>query len=214
MRFNLSRSILKKTKGIFITGTDTEVGKTVVAALLVKELKKIYKSVGVMKPFASGGRDDALLLKSAAGVTDSIDLINPVYFKKALAPLVAARYEKKKVDLNRIKQAFNKLAKKHEFMIVEGAGGLLVPVTKKKYILDIIKMLNLPLIIVARPGLGTINHTLLTAKAARNSDIDVLGFVINNTSKHRKGLAEKTNPAVISELSKIKYLGEVPFLNT
>lgn len=195
-------------KGIFITGTDTGVGKTRVACLIAEELRKNGASIGVMKPISSGGREDAISLKEASGVEDTLDDINPVYFKKALAPWVAAR---RKINLGKILRSYKKLRQRRNFLIVEGAGGLLVPITEKFYMADLVKMFGLPLLIVSRPGLGSINHTLLTIRCARQYGLKVLGFVMNYTKQSKKGLAEKTNPKVISRLGKVRFLGEVPY---
>ena len=203
---------LPKSRGIFVTGTDTEVGKTTVSAIIVKQLREEGISVGVMKPVSTGSRKDAAYLKKTAGVEDSLEIINPVFLKKPLAPLAAARIDKKKINLERIWQAYKILKEKYDFLVIEGAGGLLVPVTKKSYIIDIAKRFGLPLVIVSRPGLGTINHTLLTACYARNYGLNVAGFIINYTKPCRKGMAERTNPKLISQLGKIKLLGIVPYI--
>lgn len=203
---------LPKSKGIFVTGTDTEVGKTIVSAIIVKQLREEGINVGVMKPVSTGSRKDAIYLKKTAGVGDSLEIINPLFLKKPLAPFVAARIDKKKVDLERIWQAYKILKKKYDFLVIEGAGGLFVPVTKKVYIINIAKRFGFPLVIVSRPGLGTINHTLLSAYCARNYGLNVAGFVINYRKPYKKGIAEETNPDVISKLGKIRLLGVVPYI--
>lgn len=198
-------------KGVFITGTDTGVGKTRVACLIAEELRGKGISFGVMKPISSGGREDAILLKKASGVDDSLDDINPVYFKKALAPWIAARFERNKLNLSSILKSYKKLCRRHNFLLVEGAGGLLVPITEKLFMADLAKMFGLPLVIVSRPGLGSINHTLLTINCARRYGLKVLGFIMNYTRRSKKGLAEKTNPGVISRLGRIRFLGAIPY---
>jgi dethiobiotin synthetase len=202
----------KNYKGVFITGTDTGVGKTVVSGILVKELKSIFKNIGVMKPVSSGSRSDAVFLKKVSGVKDSLDSINPVYFKKSLAPLAAAINENKKTDLKKIKNAYLKLRKRYNFLDVEGAGGLLVPVTENVFMADLAKMFALPVIVVTRPGLGTINHTLLTINCARQYGLTVLGFLVNYTSRQKRGLAERTNPEIIQRLGKVTFLGTIPYI--
>lgn len=202
---------LPKTRGVFVAGTDTEVGKTFVAGLIIKQLKQKGVNVGVMKPVATGSRKDAIFLKKVAGIKDSLELINPVFLKKPLAPWVAAGLNGERINLGKIWKAYKILKKKYDYLVVEGAGGLLVPITKEIYMIDIARRFGLPLVIVSRPGLGTINHTLLTANYARNHEISLAGFVINYTRPYKKGLAERTNPRVISRLGKIKLLGVVPY---
>ncbi len=208
---------MKPENGIFITATDTEVGKTVISFLLAACLKRKKIKVGVMKPVASGSYDDAKFLKKASGADDDLKTINPIYFKKPLAPLSASRIEKKKIDLNKIFKAYNHLAKKYDFLIVEGIGGILVPLKPNFLVADLIKKLNLPVIIVARPNLGTINHTLLTVNAAKNYGLKIKGIIINYAQKpasiYKKRLAEKTAPNIIEEISGISILGIVPFFD-
>lgn len=203
--------MVSRYKGIFITGTDTCVGKTYIARIIAEGLKKKGVSVGVMKPISSGGREDAILLKKSAGVDDPLDDINPVYFKKPLAPWVAATLQKKSVNLTKILNSYKNLCRRYKFLLVEGAGGLLVPITKNLYMADIARMFGLPIIIVSRPGIGTINHTLLTINCARQYGLKVLGFVVNYTNRCKKGLAERTNPSVISKLGRIRFLGVLPY---
>lgn len=207
------------SKGIFITGTDTGVGKTYVAAGIAAALKQRGIDPGVMKPVETGcrarrgrliPRDTGMLMK-AAGVGDSASLVNPYQFRKPLAPFVAANLEKKKIEPAKIITAFQALSKKHEFMIVEGAGGILVPLSRTYFYLDLAEDIGLPVLIVARPGLGTINHTLLTITALRQRKITIAGVVINHAEAGKPGLAEKTNPALIEKLSGVKLLGIIPF---
>jgi dethiobiotin synthetase len=208
---NLPNNIFRKYKGVFITGTDTGVGKTIVSGVICRTLNKKTDSIGVMKPISCGDREDALFLKKISGVNDSLNDINPIFFKMPLAPYVASKAEKKKINFNKIKNAYKKLSKKYNFLIVEGVGGLLVPITKNIYIADLVKMVDLPLIIVARPGLGTINHTLLTIKCAREKGLKVLGFITNYSTNRKSGLAENTSASVISKIGKIKFLGSIPY---
>ena len=156
-------------KGFFITGTDTGVGKTEVASYLAKMFSEKGFKVGVMKPVATGVRNfcrDALILKKASSSKEPMDCINPVSMKLPLAPLVASSIEKQNIDLKIIHRRFKKLSINNDIMIVEGIGGVMVPITrigiKTFYVLDMILKMKLPVIIVSRPNLGTINHTLLT----------------------------------------------------
>jgi dethiobiotin synthetase len=207
----------KPVKGFFITGTDTGVGKTYVGAGIAAALRSLGVDVGVMKPVETGcavrgGKlvpSDALNLARAARCLDSLDLINPCRFRKPLAPSVAAALEKKKLDNRKILRAYRTMARRHELLIVEGAGGVMVPLTEKRLFLDLAADLGLPVLVVARPGLGTINHTLLTIAALTSRKIRIAGIVINYGRKQRAGLAEKTSPAVIEKISGVPVLGIV-----
>jgi dethiobiotin synthetase len=207
-------------KGIFITGTDTDVGKTVVAGALAMGLKKIGFSVGVMKPVETGCKkvgkrlipSDAIFLKKASGSRDSLDLINPYRFEKSLAPSVASELEGGRIDISRILKTFDIIKKRHNIVIIEGAGGILVPVYKDYLFLDLIRDLGLPVLIVARPWLGTINHTLLTIRCAQEYGIPVIGFILNYTKDLKPDPSEKTNPLVIKRLSNVPLIGIFPFI--
>jgi len=204
---------------IFITGTDTEVGKTVVSAGLAMAFKQRGMDVGVMKPAVTGCRsvrgkrvsDDVEYLMGAGKCQDDRPLIAPYMLRDPLAPEVAAGREGVRIDIRTIIGAFRKLQKRHEMLIVEGAGGLFVPIKKRYFMADLVAALAAPLIVVARPGLGTINHTLLTCEAARARDIDILGIVINNYPR-KASLAERTNPDVICRYSGAAMLGIMPNL--
>lgn len=196
-------------KSFFITGTDTNVGKTVIAAALAAVLKKKGTDVGVMKPVATGGWDDARFLIKGSGVKDNVFLVNPYCLATPVAPAIAASIENIKMDIGRITAAYDELSRRHEMLIVEGVGGLLVPIYKKYLVTDLIKDLDLPIIIVATPGLGTINHTLLTISQARRSRIKVLGVIINNYDEATAGIAEKMVPEIIENVGKVPILGIV-----
>ena len=212
--------------GIFLTGTDTEVGKTVIAAGLAAALKASGVDVGVMKPIASGGvpssssrcgvkeriiSEDALFLKHAAQVDDDLDLINPICLSAPIAPSVAAKIEGVSVELERIDIAFNKLSQNHDFMIVEGVGGIAAPICGDLLVANMAQRFRLPLLIVARPSLGTINHTVLTAAFARCFHLHPCGVVLNGLRRESAGLAEDTNPIEITRLTNLPIIGIVPF---
>lgn len=204
-------------QGLFITGTDTGVGKTYVACGIAKELRGRDIDAGVMKPVETGCRSrkgvlvprDALALARAAAVKDPLALVNPYRFRNPLAPAVAASLEGGAVRVERIRKAFDELQRKHEYLLVEGAGGILVPLTRDQSFLDLARALDLPVLVVARPGLGTINHTLLTIEALRTRGITIAGVVINHALAGRAGLSEKTNPDVIRYRSGLPILGNV-----
>jgi len=203
-------------QGIFITGTDTGVGKTIVAAVLARLLRMRGLSVGVMKPVTSGCRlengllvsDDALLLCQAAGVICSDD-VAPYRLREPLAPAEAAKLDGVVIDFARIRAAFDRLAAAHDFVIVEGAGGLMVPLAGGLLVADLARQLQLPLLVVARPDLGTINHTVLTCFAAGQMELKVAGVVINNYPA-APGPAERSAPHQIGSLCGAAVLGIWP----
>lgn len=207
-------------KGIFITGTDTGVGKTYIAAGIAYALRQRGINVGVMKPAETGCKagpdgllipEDGLTLMKAAGVDDPLQLVNPYSLALPLAPSVAAAIENRVIDLEVIMSAFDTLSKRHDFMLVEGAGGIMVPLLKDYLYLDLAVDLNLPVLVVSRPRLGTINHTLLTISALRSRSLDVTGIVINYSEDIPTGLAEKTSPAVIEDISGVTILETIYF---
>ncbi len=203
-------------KGLFITGTDTGVGKTVVAAAIAITLKRKGIDVGVMKPLQSGGDNDADILMKAAGVADEKSLVVPYRFNEAVAPTLAARIEGIEIDLDVIKGSYSKLAKRHDVMIVEGAGGVMVPVLesgKESFLFsDLAVHMGLQIVIVARSGLGTINHTLLTIDHAKRKGLDLAGVIINGYPRS-PGISEENNPRIIEDISGVPVLSLVPQFN-
>lgn len=203
-------------RGIFVTGTDTGVGKTIVAATLARLLRINGVKVGVMKPVTSGCRvvagkpvsDDAMLLSQAAGTGLSED-VAPYCLREALAPAEAAKIDGIRIDFSAIKEAFVRLASSYDYVIVEGAGGLMVPLSGGLLVADLARQLELPLLVVARPGLGTINHTVLTCFAAQQMGLQVAGVIINGMPE-QPGLAEKSAPHQIGSLCGAPVLGIWP----
>ena len=173
--------------GIFVTGTDTGVGKTVATAALGLALRAAGVDVGVMKPIETGaplveGRrvgEDAAALRRLLAPGDPIEDVNPYALALPAAPCAAAKREGVSIDLNVIRAAFERLAARHDVVLVEGAGGLLVPIDEKTTMADLALALALPLVVVARQRLGTINHTLLTLREAGRQGLRVLGVVLN-----------------------------------
>jgi len=207
------------TSGLFVTGTDTGVGKTYVSAGIATALTCRGVDVGVMKPAETGCRiragrlmpRDALRLMRSACVKDPLSLVNPYRFRRPLAPAVAAELERKTIEPSKIVNAFQLLSSRHDFMVVEGAGGIMVPLSGTYTYLDLAKEMGLPVLIVARPGLGTINHTMLTIAALRGLKIEIAGIVINYALDRKSGPAEKTSPGVIEKMSNVRIKGTIPY---
>lgn len=200
-------------KGVFIAGTDTGVGKTTVAGGIASALRAKGVSVGVFKPFESGvgsGHTDYNYLKEMSGSKDPDEQVCPYRFAEALAPAVAAERAGVKVDWCHMTDCFESIAVKHDFVIVEGAGGLLVPLAPGKTNIDLIRECEFPVLLVARLGLGTINHTLLSLEALQSRKIPCLGIVLNQTTE-KTGIAEETNPKALQALTSAPVLGVIPY---
>ncbi|MCF6158739.1 MAG: dethiobiotin synthase [wastewater metagenome] len=206
-------------RGYFITGTDTGVGKTLVAGGLAAIYKSRGINVGVMKPIATGCKkvqntlisDDTIFLKHAAEVNDEYELINPVSLEQPLAPIIAARMSNTKIDLEKVHSAFDTLFERHDALFVEGIGGLLVPIDEYYFIIDMANELELPLIVVCRNILGTINHTLLTVSYARQHGLDIKGIIVNESIETPDDTLKKTNIDELKRLTDLPILGIIPF---
>lgn len=199
--------------GVFVTGTGTGVGKTVVAAALATAWAAGGQRVGVLKPAQTGaaeGADDLAFIRNAAGLA-ARDCVAPYVMPAPLAPAVCARLEGQPVTTAPIVAAFEALRARCDVVIVEGAGGLLVPLHDTATMADLAGALGLPLLVVAPPGLGTLNHTALTAEAARARGLDVLGIALCGFPA-APGLAEATNPAELERLTGAPLLAVVPEL--
>jgi dethiobiotin synthetase len=205
-------------KGVFVTGTDTGVGKTWIAAGLTAVLRQWGLKAVYFKPIQSGcpvaaGRlipTDARLARELAGLQEPLELLTPITLRLPLAPAVAAQQEGARVDFNQVAEALRQLASRYDFLVVEGAGGLCVPLLDTRFlVLHLITWLRLPLLVVARAGLGTINHTALTVMAARQHGLPVAGVILNRYPQE-PSLAEATNPEVIEAITEVPVLGKVP----
>ena len=203
--------------GVFITGTDTDVGKTVVAAGFALALRARGIKVGVMKPIATGcqGNDKRLISQDAVYLFEAAEneyapLTSPSRFRNPLAPNVAAALENRQVDLKQIHHAYQELQRHYDFLIVEGIGGLMVPISPGYFVANLIQDFRLPMVIVSRAGLGTINHTLLTVDAALIRGFEIKGMIFNRVSTANYSMAELTNPKVIHDLTGIPILGSLP----
>ena len=207
-------------KGYFITGTDTGVGKTVVTACLTTLLKSRGEDVGIMKPIETGvdpecysaANSDARFLIEVSGVRDSAEEVCPYRLKHPASPYQAARIEKKEIDPENILERFKQLQSKHSMMLVEGIGGLLVPITSRYNVADLALQMRLPLIIVSRLRLGTLNHTLLTINAARQHGLEVKGVILNPSDEGELDAIEQEQGKLIEEFSDTPVLGHCPFI--
>lgn len=199
---------------IFITATDTDVGKTYVARGIVKELIKRGKKTGYFKPLQSGIIPNILSDADSvlSGISNSVSPANLLTVKNSYVtktpctPSVSAEIEDVKISLDKIENDYKELEKECDNIVVEGSGGLFVPVNEDYLMSDVIKRLNLPVIVVARPDLGTINHTLLTIKSLRDLEIEILGVVISNYPNKTDDPAITTAPRLIEKFGNIKVL--------
>jgi len=204
--------------GLFFTGTDTGVGKTFVTAAVARILRRQGHSVVVSKPVATGavwkdGRwasDDTAALAQAAGFEGDLSRITPWTFADPVAPPVAARRAAVELTLDRIIRAVQDRQEPEKAMLIEGVGGLLCPLTEKETVADLVQALHLPLVVVARRSLGTLNHTLLTLEVARTRNLPVAGVVVNETAPPQT-LAEETNLLELQKRMQVPMLASVPF---
>jgi dethiobiotin synthetase len=144
---------------------------------------------------------------------EPVTLVTPCCFESPLAPLAASEIEKKEVDILEIRRAFKGLSAKYRAMILEGIGGLMVPVKKDYYVVDMAKEFGLPLLLVARPGLGTVNHTMLSIRCALKEGLEVAGVIINYSKPPQESLAEKTNPKLLAQICPVPIIGIFPYLS-
>ena len=206
-------------KGIFITGTDTGVGKTFFACRLAALLRGFGYRVGVMKPVESGcaereGKlfpEDAIRLKEASASQDPLDKICPYQLREPLAPSVAAQRQGITLGIDRLMDVYHEISATHDITLVEGAGGLMVPLLPSYTYADLARVLKLPVIVIAANRLGMINHLLLTLEHARCKGLSVLGYVLNRLESE-PSLPAETNREAISTLSAVPCAGELPYV--
>jgi dethiobiotin synthetase len=210
---------LPKHRGLFITGTDTGVGKTLIAGGIAHILAQQGVRVGVFKPIATGCRmekgrlvsDDAKFLAKCSNCSCGLAVVNPITYATPAAPIVAAEIEDRRIDYGRIEDAYRFVCEHHDIVIVEGIGGIRVPVSPRVDVLELADQFKMPVVVVARPNLGTINHTLLTADAIRINDLPFAGVVISGHKPDTADPAEQTAARIIAEFDDIKILSVVPF---
>jgi len=216
---NLSDCNFNKAKGLFITGTDTGVGKTLICGGIARILRKQGLKVGVFKPVATGCRSeegelisrDAEFLRMCAELNEPMTVITPASYRTPAAPIVCARIEEKPIDYEQIAAMYNYLARTCDVVLVEGIGGVLVPQDEQTMIIDLAAKMKLPTVVVAGVKLGTINHTLLTLQAVRKTGLYAVGVVINGYSVPAANIAEETAPNIIAQLGNTKILAMVGY---
>ncbi|MBC7782951.1 MAG: dethiobiotin synthase [Burkholderiales bacterium] len=204
--------------GLFITATDTGVGKTIIAGAIARSLKSAGRRVAVLKPVATGCAsvreglvsEDAEFLAAASDTHHPLDLICPNRYQEALAPSVAARRAKQPLDWEAVARSIRIMSADSDAMIIEGVGGVLAPLDDKTSVRDMIVALGTPAVIAARAGLGTINHTLLTIEALRSAGVPIAGVVINRYPTDSVGIAEESAPREIERIAKAPILAIVP----
>lgn len=208
-------------QGLFITGTNTGVGKTVVTAAILAWLRHQGFSAGVMKPIETGvncecsspANSDALFLMECGGIEDDLAEVCPIRMKPAASPFQAALIENRTLHPESILSAYRTLAEKYDWMLVEGVGGIRVPITRDYGVVDLIRDLDLPTVVVARYQLGTLNHTLMTLDTLKQNGIPLRGVVFNQTSLEEPDVIEQDQPRLIEELSEAKVLGKFPHID-
>jgi dethiobiotin synthetase len=203
-------------KSLFITGTDTDVGKTYITAGLAVVLRKMNVDVGVMKPFAAGTAqkkgyksEDIEILSRAANTCDPENLVNPQFFPIPASPYTAWKKLKTKPKVPTILSSFKKLSKLHDMLLVEGMGGIMTPILKDYYITNLIKEMKIPAVLVTRSKVGTVNHTIMTVKMCEKYKIPIKGIIINNFDE---GYAVKDLTRDLENLTDVPVLGAIPFI--
>ena len=201
-------------KGLFITGTDTDVGKTYVTALLVKTLRKAGFDVGYYKAAISGAptvaESDAGFVNRFAGINEPEDMILSYLYQNAVSPHLAARIEGNPVEKEVILKAWERVTKAYPYVTMEGSGGIMCPIRHDEkavyYLEDIIQWLHLPVLVVANAGLGTINHVVTTCEYIKNRHIPVKGILLNHW---KGGIMEEDNVKMIEEITGVKVLAKI-----
>jgi dethiobiotin synthetase len=206
------------SSGILITGTDTGVGKTFFAATLAAYLREVGYRVGVLKPVETGCEErdgglipaDALRLQEASGCAEPMEKICPYRFREPLAPSIAAQRVGVKIDIDQLTVVYDEISATHDITLVEGAGGLMVPILPSFTYADFARLLKLPLLVVAANRLGAVNHLILTLEHAACKELMTLGYVLNRISDETS-LAAETNREVLSSLTGVPCLGELSY---
>jgi len=204
--------------GFFITGTDTDVGKTVVTACLATLFKN--QGIGVMKPIETGvdpkcsstANSDTKFLMEVSGTKDAEEEVCPLRLKAPASPYQASQIAGTSIQPSTILKQFKLLQSRHNMMLVEGVGGLLVPITARYNVADLVREIGLPLIIVSRFKVGTLNHTLLTLNAARQHGLKIKGIILNKQENGDLDNVEEQQGKLLEELSDTPILGTCPYI--
>ena len=208
--------MMAENRSIFITATDTDVGKTMVSGLLLQFLTNRSINCGYQKWASSGSAESPADLESCLQIAkispdpELLDLQVPYRFDFPGSPHLAAELAGEEIDPERIIGAYRQMCDRYEFLIVEGVGGLLVPLRRDLLLADLLVRLQIPTLIVARSGLGTLNHTLLTIEALRSRQIAIAGVVFTDGKNDDEILVED-NIRTIAEIGQVKILGRLPF---
>lgn len=212
------------SRGIFITGTDTDVGKTIVTAGLLRQLRNAGVNAASMKPVQTGAEEsgdggfiapDLVVHHRAAGISASReerDLMAPYLYVPACSPHLAGRMAGRYPDIDHIKDCAGQLLERYETLLVEGAGGVYAPLTESETMLDLMRALAFPVLLVAHRGLGTINHTLLSIGALRAAGLDILGVVFNEVEDVQPDFIKEDNPGAVRSFGKVEILGNIDYL--
>ncbi|MCF7849963.1 MAG: dethiobiotin synthase [Kiritimatiellales bacterium] len=222
--------------GLFITGTDTGIGKTALSALLLAELRRRGINAAPMKPAQTGcleidagcstldqtsnikhqtlsvpDLDYSLSMASMTVDSKTYKCMSPYTFEPACSPHLAAEMAGVEIEMAEIVIAARTLAAEYEFVIAEGAGGIMVPLNRRELMLDLMQALKFPIIVAARPGLGTINHTLLSIRALRSDGLNIAGVVMVDSEDTGSGFIEEDNVTAIEQFGKVPILGKIPY---
>jgi dethiobiotin synthetase len=204
--------------GLFITGTDTGVGKTIVTCAIAALLRARGAGVGVCKPVATGCRRDreGLVSEDAEALAHFSDcrlplaVINPIRYHAPLAPAVAAERETPEGDDDALASALCQLDKTSDVILIEGVGGVLVPIGEHRTVLDLMRIIGYPVVVVTRATLGTLNHTALTCRVVRDAGLQLAGLVINRYHPDTADLVETTNPRWLAKQNDTLILATIP----
>ncbi|HEY5565170.1 MAG TPA: dethiobiotin synthase [Rhodothermia bacterium] len=192
----------QRTNGVFLIGTDRDVGKTMIGAAIVGVLRRRGVDATLMTPIETGGSIESAtkLLDEVGGAGVERRLSNPLRYETLASPYVAGQVEHRPVDIDMLLSSFEELVGLGKFVVVEG-GGAMVPIRADYFMVDLLKAMNLPSVIVARTSRGTLNHCLLTLRAMQREGLNPLGFILNGYGRFGEGFAESLNAETLSEIA-------------